>query len=167
MKKRPWGTGRWTVRTVRGLVGAALMIATAAACSKTPQIQFSVSGQKYMNSGGYAALVCIYQLRSDTNFLRIQRDQFWREGQTALQSDMVGARTEIMLSPGETRTVTLELSKETKFIGAAADFRKPEGDAWRQLLPLDQKKKKFYQITKKSKKSLEIVVGMGGIELKS
>lgn len=145
---------------------AGIMVLSVAACSKSPQIRFSVTGQKYMNGGGYAALICIYQLKSDANFARVPLESFWREGQNAFQSDMVGSRTEVMLAPGETKEVTVILSEETRFIGAAADFRKPEGDMWRQIYEVNPKKKKFYQITKKSKKTVEIVVGMGGIELK-
>ena len=141
---------------VKWLTGAVVLLATAVACSKPPQIDFYVTGQKYMNGGGYAALVCIYQLRSDTNFRGLQRELFWREGQKTLQSDIVGTRTDVMLAPNEIRVLTIVLSEETNFIGAAADLRKPEGDLWRQVYPLGPR----------IESTIEIVVGMGGIELK-
>ena len=124
---------------IKWLLGAAVLVAASARCSTPPQIDFYVTGERYMNGGGYAALVCIYQLRSDTNFLRIQRELFWREGQKTLQSDIVGTRKEVMLAPNEIQVLTIELANETNFIGAAADLRKPEGDTWRQLYPLGPK----------------------------
>jgi type VI secretion system VasD/TssJ family lipoprotein len=150
LKKK--GMLRIWVKTLVGLMG--VMLCLSACFWKSRQINLSVTGQAGMNSGGYAVLVCFYQLKSDVNFARVPLGSFWKEGQAAFQNDLVTSRTEKMLAPGDTEEIPLKISKETKFLGIAADFRKPDGDQWRKIYPLSKKRTKII-----------ISVGNGGIEL--
>jgi type VI secretion system protein VasD len=123
-----------------------MMFAILSSCASPRPVQVSVLGNESMNSG-YPVLVCLYQLKSDTNFMRIPLESFWADREKEFAADLVEPGTEIMLAPGETKWVPLQASKETNYIGAAADFRRPDNKGWRLVYDLAVKRPKEIWLT--------------------
>ena len=102
----------------------------------------ALKGNTEQNSGGHPVVVHIYQLSSDTNFNRTVVESFWQDDTSILGDDLVKPKIEILLAPGEIRRMKLKLSDEIKFIGIAADFRKPDKNGWRKVYPIDSNRAK-------------------------
>ena len=102
----------------------------------------ALKGTAEQNSGGHPVVIHIYQLSSDTNFNRAVVESFWQDDTNILGDDLVKPKIEILLAPGEIKRVKLKLSDEIKFIGIAADFRKPDKNGWRKVYPLDSNRAK-------------------------
>lgn len=149
---------------IPGILVLSTVLLVLAGCAKSKPVKLSFEGKSDMN-GGYACLVCIYQLKSDAIFAAAPLETFWGSAPTPFQGDLAEPRTEMMLDPGETRELKIKLSKETKFIGAAADFRRPDRDAWRKILPISSKKGLLPVSLKKGKKII-LTVSAGGIDIK-
>lgn len=130
------------------------MLSMISSCGSAGQVHVSVFGNDKMNEG-YAALICLYKLKNATNFERVPLESFWKDGEKVFASDLVEPRTEIMLMPGETQWKTLQVSKDTNYIGAAADFRRPDNKAWRLV----------YDITVKRPKEILLTVVSNRIEI--
>jgi len=151
--------------TISGILALSAALFVLAGCAKSKPVKLMFEGKSDMN-GGYACLVCIYQLKTDATFMAAQLETFWGNEPTPFQGDLTEGRKEVMLDPGETRELKIKLSKETKFIGAAADFRRPERDAWRKILPISSKKGLLPVSLRKGKK-LILTVSAGGIDIKT
>jgi type VI secretion system VasD/TssJ family lipoprotein len=105
----------------------------ATGCSTTVEVM--MRGRTDMNSGGNAAVVQVYELSGEGNFLNTSARTFW-QGDGALSGVLVGSPRRNTLYPNETRTFELELADETKFIGVAANLRDPASEEWRALYPV-------------------------------
>ncbi|OGD19066.1 MAG: type VI secretion system-associated lipoprotein [Candidatus Aminicenantes bacterium RBG_13_59_9] len=152
--------------SIAGILALSAALLVLAGCAKSKQVKLSFEGKSDMN-GGYACLVCIYQLKSDTSFAAMPLEAFWSATAPPFQADLaVAPRTEVMLEPGETKELKIKISKETKFIGAAADFRRPDRDAWRKILPISSKKGLLPVSLRKDKKII-LIISAGGIEIKT
>ena len=132
--------------------GILILILTAFAvfpsgCSNVPPIQTALTGTKDMNNGGSAVLVCVYQLKKNTNFIRVPPDSFWREKGKSFQGDISAPPMEIMLAPGDYRTFLVQPNPQTVYIGAAADFRNPNLKNWRQIYPVPYRTVRGLRIT--------------------
>lgn len=136
-----------------------LCFALMVGCSTT--IEVGVSGQSNMNDGGAAAVVQIYELSGEGNFMEASFSSFWQED-GALGGILIRSRRET-LYPNETKQFELELAEETKFIGIAANFRNPEQDGWRDLYPVDEVGDRLSVTVQSNRISVE--VEGGGIPL--
>ena len=100
-----------------------------------------------MNNGGHFAIVRIYQLGNDTKFLNAEFEPFWQDDEGILSGEIIsGTKQQISLYPEEPVRHDLEIGKETRYIGFAANLYSPDGDRWRQLLPIEQLKKNEVRI---------------------
>jgi len=131
-----------------------IMFSTVSSCTSSGPVHVSVLGSENMNSG-YPINVFLYKLKNDTNFMRAPLKSFWEDGQKEFAADLVEPGIEIMLAPGETEWKTLQVSKETNYIGAAADFRRPDNKGWRLV----------YDLTVKRPKEIWLTVTANGIEI--
>jgi type VI secretion system VasD/TssJ family lipoprotein len=137
------------------VLAACILPFLASGCYSTMTLYTGVVGAKDMNSGGHAVVVSVYQLKSETNFLRVPVESFWQEGAKSFDGDLVETKTDVMLLPGETKWLTLTLKNETRFIGAAGDFRRPDQKGWRQV----------YAISERRPDELWVIVGYDGLKI--
>ena len=93
-------------------------------------VTLTIVGGTDMNAGGNAAVVKVYPLRGTSMLLGTVVESFWREG-GSVGDDLAGAPQEVLVYPGESTTITVDLPADTPFLGLAADLRSPEPDAWR------------------------------------
>jgi type VI secretion system VasD/TssJ family lipoprotein len=125
-------------------------------CSSSAQlVGIGLYGDKNLNGGGYAVEVYICQLKNETNFVLADTESFWQEGIQDLAADLVGTPIKTMLKPDEVKSFQMEISKEAKYIGAAANFYSPDKNRWRQVFN-----------TSELPKDIWIVVGYNNIEIK-
>jgi type VI secretion system VasD/TssJ family lipoprotein len=85
-------------------------------------------------NAGQAVTVVLYQLSGDVSFQQMPLEQFWREEAEDLGGEIVEREPELLLFPGEARTVRVYLHEEARFLGIAANLRDPRTDGWRSLL---------------------------------
>ena len=102
----------------------------------------AIKGSTDQNSGGHPVVLHIYQLSSETNFIRAAVESFWQNDTQILGDDLVKPKIEILLAPGEIKQIKLELTDDMKFLGIAADFRNPDRNGWRKVYPLDSNRSK-------------------------
>lgn len=101
-------------------------------------MEMTVRGEANMNNGGNAAVVRIYQLTGDSNFMRTSIESFWENDEQALGDELIGPKEEILLYPNEERAIDLEIGEETRFVGIAADLRAPDPLQWRRVFNADE-----------------------------
>ena len=86
-----------------------------------------------------SVVVHLYQLRDRGGFERLGFDAA-ASGRT--EAELLGAdglgRTELVLVPGGSRAVAVELQPGARFLGIVALFRRPDPDFWRCLVSLDR-----------------------------
>lgn len=94
-----------------------------------------MQGANDLNNGGNPVVVRLYQLTTDVNFKSETSESFWRNEKNSFDRDMVGKPQEIMLHPREVlKLEKIKILDDTKFIGVAADFYKPDKDQWHYLI---------------------------------
>jgi type VI secretion system protein VasD len=79
--------------------------------------------------------VRLFELGATAKFERADVFALTEREQQTLGQDSLGSE-ELLLSPGETRTVTRELKKGTQFIGVAVLFRDIDHSRWRAVAPV-------------------------------
>ena len=134
------------------LLSIALLIAALAGgigCRRAPQappppppLTVTVVGGDDLNGGGNAAVLRIYQLAGDANFRRAPVQAFWQNDEQALGAELVGAKREVLLFPGSTEVVRIELDDEAQFVAVAADLRAPDPEHWRAIYPVGEVRSK-------------------------
>ena len=115
-------------------------------CSRAPQapppppppLMMTVVGGEDLNGGGNAAVLRIYQLSGDANFRRAPVQAFWQDDEQALGAELVSAKREVLLFPGSTETVQIDLADDAAFVAIAADLRDPDPENWRAIYPADE-----------------------------
>jgi type VI secretion system VasD/TssJ family lipoprotein len=96
-------------------------------------MELTVHGGADMNNGGNAAIVRIYQLSGDSNFMRTSLETFWRDDEESLGAELIAPKQEILLYPDQERAIDLNIGDETRYIGIAADLRAPDPAQWRRV----------------------------------
>lgn len=96
-----------------------------------------IEGADDMNAGN-AARVRVYELSGETNFRTTTLSSFWRGDEQALGSELVRAPREVLLYPGEAKTVEFDVHEDTRYIGVAADLRDPDREAWRSIYDVEE-----------------------------
>jgi type VI secretion system VasD/TssJ family lipoprotein len=120
---------------------AAVCLCCAAGCSKKV-MELAVVGDADMNAGN-GVVLRVYQLSGDAKFRNTTLASFWENDEQALAGELLpGGKQELFLFPNETRPIPLNLTKETRFVGIAADFREPDAEQWRVLYPAGELKGK-------------------------
>jgi len=95
----------------------------------------------YDANRGHAVAVQIYQLKSDSAFRLLPVEAFFQGEDKRLQADTV-EKIPFTIIPGETKPILIKISEETRYIGAAANFNKPNKEGWREVISLDSKRPK-------------------------
>ena len=109
-------------------------------CSGSKALNMTVVGTPNLNStdetpGGNAAVVRIYQLSNDNKFRTVTLEAFWEDDRAALGNEMV-SRQQLQLYPDSFERLEIELEETTRFIGVAADLRRPDHERWREVYAL-------------------------------
>ncbi len=138
MKMAKWANRSMALSVFLGV--SVIMLSLMSSCLASGPVWVSLLGTEKMNDGR-PALVCLYELKSSTNFERVPLESFWKEGERVFGSDLV-KKTEIMLSPLKTEWFPLQVTKDTNYIGVAVDFRRADAQGWRLVYSLIEKKPK-------------------------
>jgi type VI secretion system protein VasD len=91
-------------------------------------------------------VVRIFELKAPAQFESADFVSLFEKDQAVLGGDLIG-REEMVLRPGENKTLTKTLSPDTKFIGVMAGFREIERARWRAVVPVRAGKKNPVTIT--------------------
>jgi type VI secretion system VasD/TssJ family lipoprotein len=110
-------------------------------------MEMTVRGATEMNNGGNAAVVRIYQLSGDSNFMRTTLESFWRNDEQALGAELIAPKQEILLYPDQERALDLNIGAETRYIGIAADLRAPDPTQWRKVFDAQELRGKKVVVT--------------------
>ena len=86
-------------------------------------------------------IVRIYQLKEKDKMEKADFVSLWKSDQDILGEDLV-ERKEITLLPDSSIDLKIEadLEKGVKYIGIMVLFRRPQGDNWRQIMPVKEAK---------------------------
>ena len=122
-----------------------LIIAAGTACGGKQQIRMAIESSKFTNPDDTGSplpvVIRIYQLREKDKMEKAVFMSLWKSDQEILGEDLL-ERREVTLLPDSTMDLKIEadMEKGTKYIGIMALFRKPQGDNWRQILPVKEAK---------------------------
>jgi len=99
-------------------------------------MQLKVRGSSVLNPDkNYHSLpvkITIYQLKQKDKFNQADFYGLWRNPYQWLGNDLVEQQS-ALISPGETKTIEINLHKKTQYIGVVGIFRKPGEDHWRVI----------------------------------
>jgi type VI secretion system protein VasD len=112
------------------------------ACGSKPPpptiVQLTIKGGSSLNpdtdNRASPIILRAYQLGATDGFEKADFFQLYDKDAATLGTDMVD-RQEITLAPGDTKTVTMELKPQAKFIGIIAAFRSIDRATWRVDAP--------------------------------
>jgi type VI secretion system protein VasD len=117
---------------------AALPALAAAACAKQPpppaQLALAVSAGADQN-GGSPVAVRVFQLTDAARFERADPIALMRGDRSVLAEDLAGSQ-ELVLAPGESRSISAELKHGVTVLGIAAFFRDIDRAHWRASAPV-------------------------------
>lgn len=119
------------------------------ACGKKV-ISVSVAGSKALNldDGGnpLPVIVRVYQLKGKEKIEGADFISLWKEDQKILEGDLLD-RQEITLLPDTKVEVKVDPQEGAEYLALMALFRKPEGNGWREIIPLKGKKVRSVEIS--------------------
>lgn len=130
--------------TRRSMFRGLAILSLLAGCAPPPPpppavltLQLSGGADQNPDTVGKAAPVAIhlFQLSGTGKFERADVFALIEREQQTLGTDDL-ASEEFVLSPGETRSITRELKKDTQFIGIAVLFRDIDRATWRAMSPV-------------------------------
>jgi type VI secretion system VasD/TssJ family lipoprotein len=115
-----------------------LLVIILCGCSSR-ELQIMVVAGNDVNYGGNPVIVRLYQLKSDVNFRRATIETFWGDDVRTLGGDMVGGPMEVLIRPGETKTLQkIDVHKDAVYLAAAADFYRPDPNRWRHCMNISE-----------------------------
>jgi len=88
----------------------------------------------------------VMELNSTEQFNRLDYMGLTQPSGAALGAEMLG-KSQVVLQPGESKTLPLELNPMTTAIGLVAGYRDIDNAAWRKTVPITQGKTKGISIT--------------------
>jgi type VI secretion system protein VasD len=119
-----------------------------AACGKK-EISISVAGSKTLNldDGGnpLPVIVRVYQLKGKEKIEGADFISLWKEDEKVLEGDLLD-RQEITLLPDTKFEVKVDPKEGSEYLALMALFRKPQGNGWREIIPLKGKKVRSVEI---------------------
>lgn len=137
------------------LLLAASMLATA--CGKR-EIQLALVSSKHLNLDDRGAplpvVVRFYHLRNKERLEKADFKSMWKSDQELLQDDLMD-RKEVILQPDSRMVFEVLPEEEAAYLAVMALFRAPQGNTWRQIIPLKEDKVR----------SVELVVRERSIEV--
>ena len=109
-----------------------------------------MEGSKFLNLDDSGAalpvIVRIYQLSSKDRIENADFMSLWKTDQNVLDGDILD-RQEITLLPDSKMVLEVDPKKHPEYLVVMAIFRKPQGNTWRQIIPLKESKVRVVQIT--------------------
>lgn len=113
--------------TVLNIVGLLPLLAVLGACHGDPtKFAVAVSTNSAVNPDNFGRpspiVTQIYELSNSERFSKVDIIQLIDHDRELLGGDLL-ARNEVVVQPGETKTIDLPYLKDTKFIGFVSDFR--------------------------------------------
>jgi type VI secretion system protein VasD len=121
------------------------LVSFVLSCGGDRPIQIGIYGKEDMNNG-YAVSIRVFQLKSDTTFRLLPITEFFRGDDSALKGDILYETQETII-PGERKPVMMKILEGARYIGAVANFNKPDKEGWRDIFPLDSKRPEEIWIT--------------------
>ena|SRR5690554_3185183 len=125
-----------------------ICVAMLAGCASTPKpenigIQISATSDVNPDLQGRPSPVILHviELNSEEQFNRLDYMSLTQPSGAALGQDLLG-KTRLILSPGDSKQLPLELHAQTSFIGLVAGFRDIDNAIWRTTVPVVQGKTK-------------------------
>ena len=120
-----------------------------AACGKKA-INLSVAGSKTLNldDGGapLPVVVRIYQLKGKEKIEGADFISLWKGDLAILGGDLLD-RQEITLLPDTQVVLKVDPKEGAEYLALMALFRKPQGNGWREIIPLKEKKVRAVEIS--------------------
>jgi len=126
-----------------GFVLGAVLAAGIAGCQKeAPPTRFEATVQAAADLNptpdGQPAplLVRLYPLRANGAFESADFFSIYEQGDVLLAADATAPAEELNMLPGQTKSVQLELSDDTRFVAVLAAYRDVDNATWRAVLPI-------------------------------
>lgn len=130
-----------------------MCVALLAGCAGTPKpekigMQISATADVNPDLQGRPSPVILHvlELNSEEQFNRLDYISLTQPSGAALGQDLLG-KTRLILSPGDSKQLPLELHSQTTFIGLVAGFRDIDNAVWRTTIPVVQGKTKGVTVT--------------------
>lgn len=111
-----------------------LFVLLATACSNLHPLHVELHGSRYLNPDAQyhslPVMVKVYQLKTRDAFDAATFSQLWRQSKSVLGDSLVTS-VSARLQPGESKTVRMSKTNETKYVGVMAVYRQPSSQHWR------------------------------------
>lgn len=118
-----------------------LLNACAAAPPKPASLSLQISTTSDVNPDlqGRPSPVILYvlELASDAQFNRLDYRSLTQSSSASLGADLLG-KNQMVLQPGESRVLPMELNAQTAFIGLLAGYRDNDNAIWRASVAVTQ-----------------------------
>jgi len=131
-----------------------VMLALLSACAGGPppkealdmQINATADVNPDMQGRPSPVILHILELSSTEQFNRLDYMGLTQPSGAGLGADLLG-KNQMVLQPGETKTLPMELNPQTTAIGLVAGYRDIDNAAWRKAIPITQGSTKGISIT--------------------
>jgi len=132
---------------------AVTMAGLLSACAGAPKrenlgVQISASADVNPDMQGRPSPIILHvmELNSTEQFNRLDYMGLTQPSGAALGAELLG-KNQVVLQPGESKSLPLELNPMTTAIGLVAGYRDIDNAAWRRIVPITQGKTKGISIT--------------------
>jgi type VI secretion system protein VasD len=129
------------------------MLGLLSACAGAPKrenlgLQISATADVNPDMQGRPSPIILHvmELNSTEQFNRLDYMGLTQPSGAALGPELLG-KNQVVLQPGESRTLPLELNPMTTAIGLVAGYRDIDNAVWRKIVPIIQGKTKGLSIT--------------------
>ena len=143
-------------RVLQSLTISLLVVAILgllSACAGAPKrenlgLQISATADVNPDMQGRPSPIILHvmELNSNEQFNRLDYMGLTQPSGAALGPELLG-KNQVVLQPGESRTLPLELNPMTTAIGLVAGYRDIDNAVWRKTVPINQGKTKGISIT--------------------
>jgi type VI secretion system protein VasD len=129
------------------------MLGLLSACAGAPKrenlgLQISATADVNPDMQGRPSPIILHvmELNSTEQFNRLDYMGLTQPSGAALGPELLG-KNQVVLQPGESKTLPLELNPMTTAIGLVAGYRDIDNAVWRKIVPINQGKTKGISIT--------------------
>lgn len=124
------------------------LCALGVSCGKK-QIGLTLVGSESLNKDDAGAalpvVVRVYQLSGKERLEKADFISLWKSDKEILDADMVD-RQEMTLLPDSKIALEIQPKKEAVYLAVMALFLKPQGESWRQIIPVKDAKSKSLEL---------------------
>ena len=132
---------------------ALAMLVLLSACAGAPkketmdmQVTATADVNPDMQGRPSPIILHIMELSSDEQFSRLDYMGLTQPSGAGLGADLLG-KNQLVLQPGDTKALPMELNPMTSAIGLVAGYRDIDNAAWRKVIPITQGSTKGISIT--------------------